>query len=68
MEYWLLIPGFTVGCIVGFACGYWFQQGEVDRAKYDCRCREMELRELKGEVLRTTKNTSLMRRWAMGVR
>jgi hypothetical protein len=68
MEYWLLIPGFTVGCIFGFAAGYWFKQGEVDRAKYDCKCREMELRELKGEVLNTTKNTALMRRWARGAR
>jgi hypothetical protein len=68
MEYWLLIPGFTVGAVFGFACGYWWQQAEVERAERDCKFRQMELNELRGEGLRTTKNTSLMRRWARGVR
>jgi hypothetical protein len=68
MEYWLLIPGFTVGCIFGFAAGYWFQQAEVERAERDCQCRQIELRELRDEINRTTKNTALMRKWAKGAR
>jgi hypothetical protein len=68
MEYWMLIPAFTAGAVFGFACCYWVRQREIEDAQRDCRLRQMELNELRGEVLRTTKNTSLMRRWAMGVR
>ncbi len=68
MDLWLLIPGFTAGAIVGFACGYWFQQAAVERAQYDCQCRQIELRELRDEINRTTKSTAMMRRWARGAR
>lgn len=68
MEYWFLIPGGIVGAIVGYACGYWFQQAEVERAKYDCRCRQIEIRELRDEINKTTRKTAMMNRWARGIR
>jgi gas vesicle protein len=50
MEYWLLIPGFTAGAIVGFAAGYWFQQPEIDKARRECRHKEIALDELRKEI------------------
>ena len=59
----------TIACsvfafIFGFACAYWWQQYEVDRAQYECRCRNLELKELRKEIGSTTRNTAFMRRWA----
>ena len=68
MEYWLLIPGFTAGCIIGFAAGYWFQQPEIDKARRECRHKEIALDELRKEIKKTTKSTAFMKRWARGVR
>ena len=50
--------------IFGFACAWWLQQAEIERAQYDCKCREMELKELRKEIQDTTKSTAFMRRWA----
>ena len=50
--------------VFGFACAWWLQQYEVDRAEYECRCRNLELKELRKEIGSTTRSTAFMRRWA----
>ena len=61
---WLTISGYVLAFVFGFACAYWWQQAEIERAQYDCKCREMELKELRKEIGSTTKSTAFMRRWA----
>ena len=39
--------------VFGFACAYWWQQHEIERAQYECRCRDMELKELRNEIANT---------------